>query len=69
MIDPVHILEDSTQQIAGGKLSVEICELERNAYRIMGRSIQKMRFRFKQYTEDITGIYDVLNRMVTGDFT
>ncbi|MDO4668210.1 MAG: methyl-accepting chemotaxis protein [Butyricicoccus pullicaecorum] len=68
IINPVHALAASTQQIAKGKLAVEIRDLGKTEFGIMGRSIQKMALRLKQYTEYIAEISDVLGQMAAGDF-
>lgn len=68
IINPVHALATSTQQIAQGKLSVEVRDLGKTEFGVMGRSIQKMVFRLKQYTEYIAEISDVLGQMAVGNF-
>ncbi len=68
IINPVHALAASTQQIAKGKLSVELRDQGKTEFGVMGRSIQKMALRLKQYTEYIAEISDVLGQMAAGDF-
>ncbi len=68
IINPVHALAASTQQIAKGQLSVELRDLGKTEFGVMGRSIQKMALRLKHYTEYIAEISDILGQMAAGDF-